>query len=117
MRHSPRLRYRQLSLGTIKHRKAHRSRDVSATSSDYETPLVLPDILTETYSASVPSDMDLDIKISYASSPKETQAMDDARAASLEEPMTDYALANEEDYFAHDVCESLCAMSLETPAE
>ena len=61
--------------------------------------------------------MDLDITLSYADSPKETQTMDDARATSSEEPMTGYALANEEDYFAHDVCESLSAMSLETPAE
>ena len=119
MRHSPRFRYRQLSQGTIKHRKARSTGKISATKSesDLETRLVLPEYQAYTYPVSVPSDADLDMKISYAYSTQETQNGDYQCVASSEELMTGYALANEEDYFANDGYECPGPTFLEPPAE
>ena len=55
----------------------------------------------ETQSASVPSDADLDIRISYEDSSEETQTGHDPRGTSLEPP-TECVLANEDDYLAND---------------
>lgn len=74
---------------------------MSTTRGDHENQLIHANNRAETYSASVPSDVDLGITISYADSSEETQNRDDPCATSLE-PLTEYALANEEDYLAKD---------------
>ena len=109
------VRSRQLSEGSNEDGKLHGTGDVSATS-DGESGFNDADNKAETQSASVPSDVDLDIRISYEDLSEETQTRNDHCATSFE-PLTDYVLANEEDYLADDDSESPCATPLEPPAE
>ena len=110
-RTSGRVENRQLSQRSNEDGRPHGTRNVSATRSDHENRLIHANNRAETYSASVPSDVDLDIKISYADSSEETQNRDDPCATSLE-PLTEYVLANEDDHLANDNSESACATSL-----
>ena len=106
---------RQLSQASNEDGKPHGTHDVSATS-DGKSGFNDSDNRAETQSASVPSGVDLDIRISYKDSSEGTQTRDDPYATSSE-PLTDYVLANEEDYLARDGSESPCANSLEPLAE
>lgn len=110
-RTSGRVGNRQLSQGSNEDGRPHGTRNVSATRSDHENRLIHANNRAETYSASVPSDVDLDITISYADSSEETQNRDDPCVTSLE-PLNEYVLANEDDHLANDDSESACAASL-----
>ena len=109
------VRSRQNLQGSNEDGKRHGTGDVSATS-DGKTEFNDADNKAETQSASIASDVDLDIRISYEDSSEETQTRNDPCATPLE-PLAEYVLANEEDYLADDDSESPCATSLEPPDE
>ena len=105
------MRSRRLSQHNNGHGRPHENFDPSGFEDKWRRYNAW-DNRTETQPASVPSDAALDIKISYQDSSEETQTKDEAYGTSME-PLTGYALANEEEYRVKDDDESPDATSSE----
>ena len=111
----PRVRDPQLSQGSNGNGKPQDTINASSNS-DGKSRLNDANNQAKTLSASIPSDVELDIRMSYEDSSQETQARDDS-CGTPSEPPTEYVLANEEDYPAEEHSESPCPTSPEPVAD